>query len=376
MNIFYFELKKFTTNPKNRICLLILSLILFGLFFLNQSLFAQKSSEADLAMIRSNLSQTQLAVESLKKDLVINESDGKLLEQLKEAEEDQELLTKQVSALEAGDSEQYVNLQDQLDRKNLSLISSKDSQEYRYLASNINYREAIKKVGGTASPVINDSQEAAFTTGRLMMAWLSSTAILVLATVLVTDTLSGEIESSQIRFYQLLGGRKTKDLLIKLLVPILVTFTVVCLDFLIIYVASGITNDFGTWKYPYLLADGTIFPIWKIALNTLFVFIFALIFLASLGQLLSLLFKKSLLVVGLIVVFLTAFMTFEGEAWFQPFKKFLPIEYLSYGQIFRDLDFLPQNPLLVASLYLGGLSLIFVALTAYLYKNYYYRRLR
>ncbi len=131
---------------------------------------------------------------------------------------------------------------------------------------------------------------------------------------------------------------------------------------------------FGTWNYPYLYLDRTIVPIWQIVLQTLPLFLVALLFLASLGQLLSLIFKKSLVVIGLIVVFLTGFLTLSQEEWFQPLKKFFPFEYLGYGQLINDIKILPQNAFLIGVVYLLVLSLGFILASHYLYQHYYYRK--
>ena len=115
-------------------------------------------------------------------------------------------------------------------------------------------------------------------------------------------------------------------------------------------------------------------PIWQIVLQTLPLFLVALLFLASLGQLLSLIFKKSLVVIGLIVVFLTGFLTLSQEEWFQPLKKFFPFEYLGYGQLINDIKILPQNAFLIGVVYLLVLSLGFILASHYLYQHYYYRK--
>ncbi|CEN27287.1 hypothetical protein [Pseudolactococcus piscium] len=149
---------------------------------------------------------------------------------------------------------------------------------------------------------------------------------------------------------------------------------VTVLTFAGIYLISGLLIGFGTWHYPYSLTNGRIFPIWQLSLKSLGLFLVSLLFIGSMGQLLSLIFKKSLVVIGLIVVCLTGFLTLEREVWFQPFKKFIPFEYLGYGRLINDIKILPDHFLLIGVVYLVGLSLIFLSISAYLYHQYYYRK--
>ncbi|CAM3023492.1 ABC transporter permease [Lactococcus laudensis] len=374
MTLFYFELKRFIKNPKNKICLALLALIFFGLFVMEQTTFKQKFSEVNLVMTRENLQQTKHWVENLQNQAKLNPDDKETAQALLVAQENVKIFSSQLSALEKKDFDKFAELNNQQNSAQLKLIPQKDSDEYRSLVSNIKYYEAVKAVNGKMSATTNDTSESAFKVGYSAVAWLSSTAIFVLITVLIADTVSSEIESSQIRFYQLIGGRKFKHLLLKLGVPILSVLSVTFISFFCQYLIKGAMNSFGTWRYPYLMADGTIQPIWQVSLKAVLVFVVALIFIGSLGQLLALIFKKSLVVIGLIVVCLTGFLTLAQEEWFQLIKKFLPFEYLGYGQIINDAKILPNNALIIGLIYLVSLSLLFIVTSGYLYQHYHYRK--
>ena len=342
MAFFYFELKRFLKNPKNQICLTLLAVIFLGLFIFNQTALNKQIIKMNLTTAKFNFQQSKQIVESLQKESQLHPDNIDIAQQLEKAQKEHNILSEQLSALKNKDTEKFAELEHQLNLSQIQSITKKNSDEYQNLKS--------------------------------MTAWLSSTTIFVLITVLITDSISSEIESTQIRFYQLLGGRKLKHLLIKLLVPILVTSLVSLLLFTSLYIVKGLLDSFGTWNYPYLYLDRTIVPIWQISLKTIALFLVALLFLASLGQFLSLIFKKSLIVIGLIVVFLTAFLTLAQEEWFQPFKKFLPFEYLGYGQLINDIKILPQNAFLIGVVYLLALSLGFILASHYLYQHYYYRK--
>lgn len=374
MNYLNFELRRFIKNPKNRICLVLLSTFFFGLFFMNQTVFHKTSMESDLTIAKLNLQQSSQTVTYLKQQSQLYPDDEDLLQNLTTAQKEEEILSEQVAALEVQDYEKYVYLGYQLNVSAIGTIMEKDSDEYRFLDAQIRYYEAVKEVKGTSSPIINETSESAFFTGRSMTSWLSSTVVFILIAVLIADSVSSEIESSQIRLYHLLGGRKFKHLLVKLCVPILVTFVVTIFTFFIIYLVKGLIDSFGTWNYPYLVEDGSIQPIWQITLATLVLYLFTLIFIGSLGQLLSLIFKKSLVVIGLIAVFLTGFMTLAQEEWFQPYKMFFPFEYMGFGQLLNDVLVLPKNAFAIGNLYLFGLSLVFIIISGYLYWNYHYRK--
>lgn len=376
MQFFTIELKRFLKNPKNQVCLVLLFLFILGMFTVNQTVFRKRFAEADLAFIRLDYQQAQQAVNSLEKEVQLHPNDEGLAQALITAKKEHDFRDKQLTAVENNDFATFANLENQLNTSRLDSIPEKDrdSDEYRQLEAMVRYFNAIKSVNGNFSVSVNDSSDSAFIIGRSMVAWLSSTTIFVLVTVLIADGVSHDIESSQIRFYHLMGGRKPKQLVLKLVVPILAVFVTTLTVFLLCYVINGLFDGYGTWQYPYLMSNGIILPIWKMSLNTVTMFLVALIFIGSLGQFLSLIFKKSLVVIGLIVVFLTGFMTISQEEWFQPFKKFVPFEYLGYGQLINDVKILPSKAITIGIIYLTSMSLIFIVFSVYLYQHYYYRK--
>ena len=374
MKFFVFELKRFIRSPKNKICLGLLFSIIVGLFIVYETIYHQQSVTMSLDIAKLNLQQAQLAVSDLEKVVEETPDDEASALLLANAEIEYELLSEQVTALENEDFQTYADLEYQLNEIRLETLSDEDSEEYQSLVAANRYMDAVKAAGGTPSESINQTSESAFTTGSYMLAWLSSASLFVLFTVLVADSVSHEIESSQIRFYNLVGGRTTKTFALKLLVPILTVLGTTVVSFLVIYLLKGLLGTFGIWQYPYMTTGRMIIPIWQAVLHTLILFICALLFLASLGQLLSLIFKKSLVVIGLIVLCLIAFMTFSREAWFQPIKPFLPFEYLGYGRLLNDVAILPNHSFLIGILYLCACNLIFFTISAILYKGYYQRK--
>ncbi|MBM7641947.1 ABC transporter permease [Streptococcus loxodontisalivarius] len=373
MRMSYFELKRFINNPKNRICFIFIILLIFGLSLFHQ-LNNQSSDNVVLDNVRMNLQQSQQELEVLEQKVKATPSDSDLSEKLEDVKTEVDIMSKEILALEDNALDTFIDLEHELDLHRLQLISQKGSEEYQEIKTRIDYYDAVKSSGGSPSISINDTEESIFTTFSSMISWLSSTTFFILFTVLVSDLVSRDLESTQVRFYQLMGGKKVSQLLSKLLVAVFVTFFLTILCFLVLLLIKGFLTGFGIWNYPYLLIEGTIVPIWKIGVKTVYIFLISLIFMTSLGQLLSLILKKSILVIGLITVILTGFMTLSMEEWFQPFKAFIPIEYMGYGQIVNDSKYLPDNPIVIATIYLVGLSIVFMLLSCYLYKRYTYRK--
>ncbi|MCJ1989624.1 ABC transporter permease [Pseudolactococcus carnosus] len=374
MTLTYFELKRFIKNPKNKICLAILVLFFLVLFGFNQLSVNQQFKTMTLASTTTNLQQTKQSVAAIKTQVASAPEDTMLAKQLILSQEQEKMLSEQLKALTADDLDRFATLAYEADLAALKSGDMAGSDDDQNRLNSSNYYLAVKAVGGKMGLMANDAADASFKTGSAILHWLSATTLLVLITVLISDVVSSDIESSQIRFYQLIGGRKFRQLVLKLLLPIGVVGVVTVLTFAGIYLISGLLNGFGTWHYPYSLSDGSIFSIWQLSLKSLGLFLVSLLFIGSLGQLLSLIFKKSLVVIGLIVVCLTGFLTLEREVWFQPFKKFIPFEYLGYGRLINDIKILPDHFLLIGVVYLAGLSLIFLSISAYLYHQYYYRK--
>lgn len=374
MTLTCFELKRFIKNPKNKICLAILVLFFLVLFGFNQLSVNQQFKTMTLASTTTNLQQTKQSVAAIKTQVASAPEDTMLAKQLILSQEQEKMLSEQLKALTADDLDRFATLAYEADLAALKSGDMAGSDDDQNRLNSSNYYLAVKAVGGKMGLMANDAADASFKTGSAILHWLSATTLLVLITVLISDVVSSDIESSQIRFYQLIGGRKFRQLVLKLLLPIGVVGVVTVLTFAGIYLISGLLIGFGTWHYPYSLTDGRIFPIWQLSLKSLGLFLVSLLFIGSMGQLLSLIFKKSLVVIGLIVVCLTGFLTLEREVWFQPFKKFIPFEYLGYGRLINDIKILPDHFLLIGVVYLVGLSLIFLSISAYLYHQYYYRK--
>lgn len=374
MTYVLFETRKFLKNPKNKLCLIILVFLISGLFILNKTVFKQKFFQATLDATTINLQQTEQMLIHLKSVSEDSPEDEELKQKFFNLEESKTNFQEQLKALQKNDLDKFAYLVNQSNISQLNQMTSNHSAEYLSISKDIQYYEDVKAVDGKMGITINDTSESAFTIGRSLTFWLSSMVVFVLLTVLLADNISNEIESSQIRFYPLIGGRKFKQLLIKLFIPSIIVTIITVLIFMFLYLIGGITNSFGSWQYPYYVTDGNIEPIYKLMIKSFTLFICSLLFISSLGQFLSLIFKKSLIVVGLITIFLTAFLTFDKEAWFQPIKKFLPFEYLGYGRLINDIKILPSNSFILGVLYLIILSVIFTIASGYLYQNYYYRK--
>lgn len=374
MRFWVFESKKYLANPKNIICLSLLVFIIFGLFGFNQIVLKPKLAIHETEMINLNLQESQRSVEELERMAQISPNDEEVNTQLDYAKEIYNIRLEQKSALDKGDFSLYSDLENNLNKFQLSQIEDEDSKEYKEVMKRIDYHKSIKSVNGVPSIIINDTTDTSFVIGRTIVSWLSSTSFLVLFTILLADNLSSEIESSQIRLYHFLGRGKVSHLITKLIVPVFWTFLATIMSFGVLYLVKGIMDGFGTWQYPYLTEDKTIVPIWSITLKSVLLFLSSLFFITSLGQLLSLAFKKSLVTIGMIVVSLTGFATIAQEEWFQSMKKFFPFEYMGYGQILNDSAVLPDNVFFIGMTYLLTLSIIFFIISSYLYKNYFIRK--
>ncbi|WP_162012285.1 ABC transporter permease [Streptococcus sp. S784/96/1] len=374
MRFWVFESKKYLANPKNIICLSLLVFIILGLFGFNQIVLKPKLAIHETEMVNLNLQESQRSVEELERMAQISPNDEEVNTQLGYAKEIYNIRLEQKSALDKGDFSLYSDLENNLNKFQLSQIEDKDSKEYKEVMKRIDYHQSIKSVNGVPSIIINDTTDTSFVIGRTIVSWLSSTTFLVLFTILLADNLSSEIESSQIRLYHFLGRGKVSHLITKLIVPVFWTFLATIMSFGVLYLVKGVMDGFGTWQYPYLTEDKTIVPIWSITLKSVLLFLSSLFFITSLGQLLSLVFKKSLVTIGMIVVSLTGFATIAQEEWFQSMKKFFPFEYMGYGQILNDSVVLPDNVFLIGMTYLLTLSIIFFIISNYLYKNYFIRK--
>lgn len=360
--IMILEIKTFVANKKN--------LIVCGLLVLV------------LAMFSTNFKQDfqyQLTLDSLDKDITRLEID---LKNNATDTEFQAFNQKQLSIISA-EKNAFVNKDYQTYwEKKLEATGdiSEDVKEqnldfYQMAKGQKDYYDYLKK-HKLSFPMSEIVYEGAFEKTSLTFVSFTTVVTLSLLVILFGDFFTQKFESERIRYYRLIRQAKSHTLLNHLILPFLIGLGLLLLTIIANYLVLGITSgNWGSFIYPYGQLRQVITPYWEIDLWALGFLILTLLFIITLSQLLSVIFKKTLVVVGVELLLIVGYDFLHQKDFFKPFIKFLPFEYLfGVSIVFPDEKYLfGANSMLIGAGYLLICSVIFYLLTNILYQKWIYR---
>lgn len=376
-----FEFKRFYSSKRNLILLglFVIVLLIPILFQINSGNDSEiRMTIKDLKMeISVNSQQYQLAIDASKQapddkgkaeDLImlkkgLDKSKAKLL-----AFQNEDYATYwklYVSGLPSGQAAMNdFNNSLPLNASNAYNLYDHIRQYYHYIVNNHLYFYASQT-----------SLTKSFETVSLSFLTSFTTLPILLITILSTTFFSECFEKQTIRFYQLINKNKTKILTDYFLVPFLTFLGLMIGIFVIFYIFLGVTKGWGSPIYPYGHGAEYTTPFWKLDLIQLLFLVLGLAFVITLSQLLTIFFKKALVVVGIESLLFISYSLLIFQISFQPFKKFLPFPYLDgLSTTIYDKSILFRNQtFLIGAIYLIVSILIFSILTKFIFDRYIFR---
>ncbi|GAB2024825.1 hypothetical protein [Lactovum odontotermitis] len=379
-----FEIKKFFLSKKNLVILVMLGLLLVVTHFvrLNSSLNTGPYKLEKIGGIKYGISKAEekLQDSSYPEDLRV------------ETEERVKDYKRQVKALESNQFNSYFEIQNKLNHQYLK-YDEKDKQleeQKKFHQHQIDYYNLIKKrrLDFELEP---GSQVHAFGTfiNTPLVSMFTSMYLLIFA-VLISVQISTHFESKEFLFYDFAKISRQRTLFQKVSAALLVTFASILLISAVDIISVGIKNGFGSLNYPGYLknfkgagspmvpwrVDNMAIPNGQIILISLSYLFLILIFLSALGALFSVLFKKSLVVVGIIAVFIVGWSLIEQKDYMQAVRRFVPMSYLDPRELLCHPAYLfGKSSLVVGIVYLAALSAICFLFSSFLMKKYRVRRL-
>lgn len=379
-----FEIKKFFYSKKNLIVLGLLGLLLIisHFFYLNSSFNIESSKFPMIESIKYGISKGREKLQ-----------DSSYPEDLRaEAENNIKIYNQQIAALKANRFNDYFEMQNKLEFQLLN--HGKDDpqmkEQNRQLKQSINYYNLVKKrhLDFELQPGAQILAFGAFI-GTPLASMFTSMYLLIFA-VLISVQISTHFESKEFLFYDFAKISRRKTLLQKVSAALFVTFSGILLISVVDIISVGLMNGFGSLNYPgYLInfkgvdgvmgtwkVDNMAIPNGQVILICLLYLFLILVFLSALGALLSVLFKKSLVVVGVIAVLIVGWSLIEKKDYMQFARPYVPMSYLDPKELLCNPAYLfGKSSLIVGVIYLLVLSAICFLLASILLKNYKVRRI-
>lgn len=372
--MFRLELKKFLFNKKNIILLTILSLLLIA-----SSLYMILGAPRDNQ--KGMLSKEKQAVY-----LALHPANGTIDSAHKKVFE------AEFTALNENDIQKYFDIKYKDEKATVTVLlqtTGVSETDIKPLQDDVNYMNLVKK-RGLDFELQAGSQVHAF--GNFVGITLNTmvTGLFFLAyAILVSTSFSSDFENKENRYYYFAGISARKNLILKILSGLLVTSAWLVLVSIVDIIVIGFLNGFGSFNYPaylinnigqqtlgYLPVDNMAISVGAVIVISLFYLFLVLVFLSSLGALLSIIFKKSLVVVGFVAILTLGYQLIANLAFMQSIRRFIPMSYLNPIELLCHPNYLwGQSSLGVGIVYLSIVSLIFAIGATILLKNNKLRRI-
>lgn len=389
MKDFKFELKKFILNKKNRYILVLISAIIVGYSTYTTISFTNlfKNNTASLLQdVQTNEKSVQDSIknigEILKNTKVKTEVDS-LNDTLNYFKQENVIYQKQVTALNANHINEYFYLQKEVDRLLLKQNDNQPSQQIngqdKALKQEIKYITTVQERHLNFEVMASMQSHAFGNFHQQFIPILSSSLFIVLFSSMISILVASGYESKENRFYRFAGIDLRKNLLIKVLSGTLATFAWILLSSIVYFLIIGVVNGFGAWNYPAYLdnVDFMRFTLTNITiangildLGSVFYLFFVILFLASLGALISVFVKRSMVVVGVIALFVMGYSMIGKVSWIISIKRFIPFSYFEPLKLFGNpTDLFGRYSLVVGASYLFVLSALFLSISIFVLKN-------
>ena len=381
MKDFKFELKKFILNKKNRYILVLISAIIVGYSTYTTisftSLFSNNTASL-LQDVQDNEKSVQDNIknnEDILKDAKTSAARDQLNDTLNYYKEQNIIYEKQVTALNANHINEYFRLQKKVDQL---LLNAENGQD-KALKQEIKYITTVQERHLNFEVMASMQSHAFGNFHQQFIPILSSSLFIVLFSSMISILVASGYESKENRFYRFAGIDLRKNLLIKVLSGTLATFAWILLSSIVYFLIIGVVNGFGAWNYPAYLGnvDFMRFTLTNITiangildLGSVFYLFFVILFLASLGALISVFVKRSMVVVGVIALFVMGYSMIGKVSWIISIKRFIPFSYFEPLKLFGNpTDLFGRYSLVVGASYLFVLSALFLSISIFVLKN-------
>ena len=393
MKYFKFELKKFILNKRNRYLLALISSLIIvysvyntisftNIFKNNITTLAQEVQTTEKT-VQDNIETTE---ESLKTTKVKAESDD-LNNTLSDLNQEDNIYQKQIAAIGANDINEYYHLQKEIDQLYFKQNGNKSSSgQDKFLKAEIKYIKTVqeRKLDFEAMPTMQSHAFGNF--HQQFIPILTSSLLIVLFASMVSILVATSYESKENRFYRFAGIDLQKNLIIKVLSGTLATFAWIIISSIIYFLVIGVVNGFGAWNYPAYLGDSDLktgftltnltIPNGILDLESILYLFFVIFFLASLGALISVFVKRSMVVVGVIALFVMGYSMIGDVPWIISIRRFVPFSYLEPLKLFGNPSALfGKYSILIGAGYLLSLSVLFLLISVFIIKNQKTRRI-
>ncbi|MDR0199180.1 MAG: ABC transporter permease [Streptococcaceae bacterium] len=380
MKTLKFELKKFLSSKRNKYLLAIISLLIIG-YGSYQTLYQvntakQSNIQALVEMASQNIQNTKQSLttmeSSLKAATTTSEKDG-LLASESSSKKDLVIYENQLNAAKKKDINTFYRLQNQLDKESIeedaqnSAMANANASVEKSTEADIAYYNAVENrhLNFEAS---STTQMAAFGNfQQQFLPLLSSALFVVLFSAMVAITVSTSYEDGELKIYRFFGFNLQNSIINKVIAGVIISFGWLILASIIYFIIVGFVNGFGSWNYPAylftqtsndLIVNNPTISNGVVDAVSILYLLPVILFIASLGALVSVISKRSLVVIGVIAILVLGYSMISSVPWVKPLAKFIPMSYFDPRNLLNN----PSNLAGTASIWVGLVYLLVISI--------------
>ncbi|MBL3716584.1 hypothetical protein AALM99_09505 [Lactococcus muris] len=388
-----FILKKFLSNNKNKV---LLSLLLIGLILqfiafetvgtnlptnINQKVITQENIHFN----EKNIKETEILIES-------ENPPENVQEILVELQEDLKLNKEKLHALEKNNYKEFWRLENLHNEKTLKKLEEAEKKGEE--SSLVGGHEHIKSMSKWYHQVLNSGQDFTQAPGlnpsglgaaQYILIGLGGLYGLILLTFICGDTLAMEMPNG-LRYYHLMKKDKKVLHFQHLFIPAGFVLLLILFALLVFALFAGLQFGMGSWNFPDFVVGATydLFQGEELLWRLLYLLL-AILFITSLGQLLSQFIRKAYIPSAIIALLLVTYSVIHTHEVMKTIIKWIPLTYLDINTVLQfsngenswptSGDFLfGRNSLGIGALVLLSCTIIFYSTSHFLFTKYIYRK--
>jgi hypothetical protein len=386
-----FILKKFLLNNKNKVILLLLILGSAFLFFGFETFGTHTSKEVNLSVItQSNIKNTKKSIEVLQESVKSGQGSDEEEQAIIDFTESLKLEEKMLQAVKVKNYEEYYRLNDLENQKVIAAMEKEEGTPGSAVgnvetpkAMSLWYRQ-VKASGQKFSEGVGQNPSGLGAADYILNG-LGGLFGIVLLTLLCGDVLGNEMPQGM-RYFHLIKKRKSTIQAQYLLTPVLSVLSLILVLTAVCFIIGALQYGIGSVKYP-TFNIGSTYTIYQgeLLICRWVYLVLVLLFVTSLGQLLSQFVKKAYISSAIIVLLVVGYSVLETQKFMEHVVKWVPLTYLNVNTILQwsdgqkswpiSGDFLfGRDSFWIGAVCLLACSAIFYILTHFIFAKYNYRK--
>ena len=297
--IILFEIKKFF-RKKNIISLLMLCVFIIFITIIGINLDKTKVKK-EIECLEYNIKSSQKFIKNLNSDFINEDMPEYLKQDIKSSEYSINLYKKKAEALKVNNFQEALKMEIELQKNELGLNSGDEIKKKASEEEKVKYMRNEFLLGKKIKPIYIESSVEGYNFLRSASEDLFPIIIPILILVISADIVSLENEQGTFKFLLMQPISRIKVMLGKIIGACICCVMTIVFIFLMAFIVLGIAEGFGAPNYPIIMG-GELIGIRNIIIKLLPLEILYMIFISSVGILISTIIGYGMSSIGISII--------------------------------------------------------------------------